>query len=203
LLKGDLVQSVKSRNFVAQRLTRFEKSGRPMKPNWNKTYSVTKLPRENVCSLSVIFLRRYFESRVCAVSFSMAQHRQTSPLRLCISRENVHYKRNRTAARTGAVELDEGLRAPTSYKPLTNSTERLPLVDIAPLRAARETWPASVRLSTSVLRLRVFLCDGHGISPALPARLMTLARKFFALPLEQKVAIAMAHGGRAWRGYFL
>ncbi len=32
--------------------------------------------------------------------------------------------------------------------------------------------------------------------------MMTLARDFFALPLEQKLAIAMAHGGRAWRGYF-
>ncbi len=31
---------------------------------------------------------------------------------------------------------------------------------------------------------------------------MTLASKFFALPPTQKMAIAMAQGGRAWRGYF-
>ena len=31
---------------------------------------------------------------------------------------------------------------------------------------------------------------------------MTLAREFFASPLRAKMAIAMAHGGRAWRGYF-
>ncbi len=43
---------------------------------------------------------------------------------------------------------------------------------------------------------------GHGINPALSTRLMTLAREFFALPIEQKLAIAMARGGRAWRGYF-
>ena len=32
--------------------------------------------------------------------------------------------------------------------------------------------------------------------------MMTLAREFFASPLERKMTIAMAHGGRAWRGYF-
>ena len=47
-----------------------------------------------------------------------------------------------------------------------------------------------------------FYVTGHGVEPALSAQLMRLARKFFALPLEQKMAIAMAHGGRAWRGYF-
>jgi isopenicillin N synthase-like dioxygenase len=32
--------------------------------------------------------------------------------------------------------------------------------------------------------------------------MMTLAASFFALPLEQKLAIAMVNGGPAWRGYF-
>jgi len=32
--------------------------------------------------------------------------------------------------------------------------------------------------------------------------MIALTEKFFALPLDQKIAIAMAHGGRAWRGYF-
>jgi len=31
---------------------------------------------------------------------------------------------------------------------------------------------------------------------------MALAREFFASPVQQKMRIAMAHGGRAWRGYF-
>src|SRR5579863_8507612 len=47
-----------------------------------------------------------------------------------------------------------------------------------------------------------FYVTGHGVHPALSARMMTLAQQFFALPLRQKLAIAMAHGGRAWRGYF-
>jgi isopenicillin N synthase-like dioxygenase len=32
--------------------------------------------------------------------------------------------------------------------------------------------------------------------------LQRLARQFFASPAEEKLAIAMEHGGRAWRGYF-
>jgi isopenicillin N synthase-like dioxygenase len=47
-----------------------------------------------------------------------------------------------------------------------------------------------------------FYVTGHGIDPALSARMVALARQFFALPLDRKLAIAMAHGGRAWRGYF-
>lgn len=47
-----------------------------------------------------------------------------------------------------------------------------------------------------------FLISGHGVDPASLARLDALARGFFALPDEEKAAIAMAHGGRAWRGWF-
>jgi isopenicillin N synthase-like dioxygenase len=43
---------------------------------------------------------------------------------------------------------------------------------------------------------------GHGIAPALIEKLEALSRRFFALPLEEKQKLAMAHGGRAWRGYF-
>ena len=47
-----------------------------------------------------------------------------------------------------------------------------------------------------------FYVVGHGVDPALGARLDALAREFFALPSEEKAAIAMEHGGRAWRGWF-
>src|SRR5690606_36587931 len=43
---------------------------------------------------------------------------------------------------------------------------------------------------------------GHGVSPALRSRLDGLARHFFGLPDEIKAAIAMEHGGSAWRGWF-
>ncbi len=47
-----------------------------------------------------------------------------------------------------------------------------------------------------------FYVVGHGIEPALCAQLQSLAAAFFALPDGEKAAIAMAHGGRAWRGWF-
>jgi len=47
-----------------------------------------------------------------------------------------------------------------------------------------------------------FSIVGHGVDPALRTRLDTLAREFFALDETEKAEIAMAHGGRAWRGWF-
>ncbi|MGH8672826.1 MAG: isopenicillin N synthase family dioxygenase, partial [Burkholderiales bacterium] len=43
---------------------------------------------------------------------------------------------------------------------------------------------------------------GHGVSPDTIARLDAAARAFFALPEREKMKIAMARGGRAWRGFF-
>ncbi len=92
---------------------------------------------------------------------------------------------------------------PTSSKPLTSSTKSLPVVDLASLRrSARDVARIGAALDRACCEFGFFYVTGHGIDPALSARLMTLARKFFALPLEQKLAIAMPHGGRAWRGYF-
>ncbi len=42
----------------------------------------------------------------------------------------------------------------------------------------------------------------HGVKAELVDRLVALSQHFFALPLEIKSGIAMAKGGRAWRGYF-
>src|SRR5207248_7259395 len=47
-----------------------------------------------------------------------------------------------------------------------------------------------------------FSIVGHGVDPALRAQLDALAREFFALDETEKAEIAMAHGGRAWRGWF-
>jgi isopenicillin N synthase-like dioxygenase len=81
---------------------------------------------------------------------------------------------------------------------LTNSTEGLPIIDIA----SRDIARIGAALDRACCEFGFFYITGHGVSPALSARMMTLAREFFASPLEQKMAIAMAHGGRAWRGYF-
>jgi isopenicillin N synthase-like dioxygenase len=47
-----------------------------------------------------------------------------------------------------------------------------------------------------------FYVVGHGIDPTLTERLAALAAEFFALPDDEKAAIAMTRGGRAWRGWF-
>src|SRR5260370_30544964 len=79
----------------------------------------------------------------------------------------------------------------------------LPIIDIASLRGgSRDVGRIGAALDRACCEFGFFYVTGHGIDPALSSRLMTLAVKFFALPLEQKLAIAMAHGGRAWRGYF-
>ncbi|MEP7339199.1 MAG: 2-oxoglutarate and iron-dependent oxygenase domain-containing protein [Acidobacteriota bacterium] len=47
-----------------------------------------------------------------------------------------------------------------------------------------------------------FYVTGHGVDESLQERLERLSRQFFAQPLEAKLEIRMALGGRAWRGYF-
>jgi isopenicillin N synthase-like dioxygenase len=87
----------------------------------------------------------------------------------------------------------------------------LPLVDISPLRAAAArgvaTDGAAVRavaadIDRACRRFGFFRIVGHGIAPGRLAELDRSSRAFFALPTERKAAIAMAHGGTAWRGWF-
>ncbi|MGH8567456.1 MAG: isopenicillin N synthase family dioxygenase, partial [Gammaproteobacteria bacterium] len=47
-----------------------------------------------------------------------------------------------------------------------------------------------------------FYVLGHGVDERLQQRLEHLSRQFFAQPLDRKIEIRMALGGRAWRGYF-
>ena len=79
----------------------------------------------------------------------------------------------------------------------------IPIIDLAGL-GANSTEIASVgaAVDRACCEFGFFYVTGHGVDPALSARLMRLAGEFFALPIERKVAIAMARGGRAWRGYF-
>lgn len=81
--------------------------------------------------------------------------------------------------------------------------ETLPIIDVAPL--ARDDAAArnvAAQIGTACRDTGFFYVVGHGIDPQLAERLEALAREFFALPLDEKLRIAMARGGRAWRGYF-
>ncbi|BAT56146.1 2OG-Fe(II) oxygenase [Nostoc sp. NIES-3756] len=47
-----------------------------------------------------------------------------------------------------------------------------------------------------------FYIVGHGVDEQLQQQLEHLSQQFFQQDLDTKLKICMAHGGRAWRGYF-
>jgi isopenicillin N synthase-like dioxygenase len=71
----------------------------------------------------------------------------------------------------------------------------LPVIDLR----ARDV-PA--RIEEACRDTGFFYVSGHGVPTALMAELDAAARTFFSLPDNEKRDIAMAHGGRAWRGWF-
>lgn len=79
----------------------------------------------------------------------------------------------------------------------------LPLIDLA-RRDGRLARPASVGAAVdAACRTHGFVrVVGHGVDPRLRDRMDGAARRFFALPDDEKARIAMAHGGAAWRGWF-
>jgi isopenicillin N synthase-like dioxygenase len=80
----------------------------------------------------------------------------------------------------------------------------LPVIDIAPLFGGNPSARAAVAeaIGAACRDLGFFYAYGHNIPPALLAGLESASRTFFDLPEAEKMEIAMAKGGRAWRGYF-
>jgi isopenicillin N synthase-like dioxygenase len=87
----------------------------------------------------------------------------------------------------------------------------IPIVDVGPLvaddgRMVAEPGTAAhgaAHALDAAFRTHGFATVvGHGIDPALLPRVEAAARAFFALPDEAKAEVAMARGGRAWRGWF-
>jgi isopenicillin N synthase-like dioxygenase len=73
----------------------------------------------------------------------------------------------------------------------------LPVVDLRDPAAE-----AAAAIDDACRRVGFFYVVGHGVDPALAGRVDAAARAFFARPESEKAAIAMARGGRAWRGWF-
>ena len=71
----------------------------------------------------------------------------------------------------------------------------LPIVDLADGEAA-------AAIDRACRDVGFFYVVGHGVDDDLQQRLEDAARAFFARPEETKAAIAMEHGGIAWRGWF-
>lgn len=84
----------------------------------------------------------------------------------------------------------------------TGGVSDLPVIDLSPLRAGTDVDGVAARIDDACRRVGFFTVVGHGVDPGVPRRLDALARRFFALPERDKARIAMAEGGRAWRGWF-
>jgi isopenicillin N synthase-like dioxygenase len=83
------------------------------------------------------------------------------------------------------------------------ATDALPVIDVASAaRSDSDRDRIAIELDRACAEFGFFYVTGHGVDPRLVESLERLARRFFALPTEEKLAIAMARGGRAWRGYF-
>ena len=82
--------------------------------------------------------------------------------------------------------------------------EQLPIIDMSALFGARaeDRERVAAEIDSACRAHGFFYLTGHGIAPDVLTLLEAESRRFFALPLEQKMAIAMSQGGRAWRGYF-
>ena len=79
----------------------------------------------------------------------------------------------------------------------------IPIIDVSELVAGGPARRAvAERLGEACRESGFFYVVGHGVDEALQARLRELSRQFFAQDVETKLAIRMALGGRAWRGYF-
>jgi isopenicillin N synthase-like dioxygenase len=80
----------------------------------------------------------------------------------------------------------------------------IPEIDLSPLVDGAEPDAAIVgaAIDSACTEMGFFYLVGHGLDPVLLDDLDSLARQFFALPASEKSEIAMAHAGRAWRGWF-
>ena len=82
-------------------------------------------------------------------------------------------------------------------------SERLPVIDISALfdRSAGAAGVAG-QIRAACEAHGFFYLVGHGVGDEVLANLELESRRFFARPTPEKMAISMARGGRAWRGYF-
>jgi isopenicillin N synthase-like dioxygenase len=79
----------------------------------------------------------------------------------------------------------------------------VPVIDVAPLvQRLGDARAVASEIDRACRASGFFLITGHGVDAGLCERLELAARAFFELADDQKAAIAMARGGRAWRGWF-
>jgi len=82
------------------------------------------------------------------------------------------------------------------------SEKGLPVIDVAPLLSGGDASATAAAIGGACRDLGFFYATGHAIRADTLSALDAASRAFFALPEAEKMKIAMARGGRAWRGYF-
>jgi len=82
-------------------------------------------------------------------------------------------------------------------------TEALPIIDVGAFLEKRAGAAATARAIEKACReFGFFYATGHGVGSETAHALKEASARFFALPETSKMEIAIARGGRAWRGYF-
>jgi isopenicillin N synthase-like dioxygenase len=81
-------------------------------------------------------------------------------------------------------------------------TSSLPVIDVRPLVEDGDSRAVAEEIDIACRERGFFYIVGHGIDRTKQERMEAEARKFFARPDDEKAAIAMERGGRAWRGWF-
>jgi isopenicillin N synthase-like dioxygenase len=81
----------------------------------------------------------------------------------------------------------------------------LPVIDVSPLTgpsSAAERAGVAGQIQAACREHGFFYLTGHGVPTGLLDQLAEASAEFFALPLADKLEIAMERGGGAWRGFF-
>ena len=86
---------------------------------------------------------------------------------------------------------------------MTHHPTPIPIIDISPLigRMAAQSSVAAA-IGHACRDCGFFYITDHGVDEDLTQRLELCCREVFAQDVATKMEIAMARGGRAWRGYF-
>jgi isopenicillin N synthase-like dioxygenase len=80
---------------------------------------------------------------------------------------------------------------------------KVPVIDISPFTGGPGSKAAVAReIGQACQETGFFYVVGHGVEEGLQTRLEKASAAFFARPEAEKMQVAMAKGGRAWRGYF-
>ena len=99
--------------------------------------------------------------------------------------------------------LDRSTARPAAARRGGPALTEVPVIDVAPLEGEpRERRRVAADIDAACREHGFFCIVGHGVDPLLVERLERSAREFFALTASEKADIAMARGGRAWRGWF-